>query len=220
MKPFVFVNVAASLDGKISDERRRQLRISCEEDLKRVDKLRASADAIMVGIGTVLADDPRLTVKSEELRRRRVEEGKSENPLRVVVDSKCRLPLNAKVLNGEAKTLIATSKAANSERVAEVSKFAEVVVLGEQQVDLRALMEELYARGVRKLMVEGGGTLISSLLREALVDEMYVYYAPIFIGGANSPTLCDGKSFIPPLKAELEFVKRFGEGILIKLRFR
>jgi len=106
MRPYVFVNVAASLDGKISDESRKQLRISCEEDLNIVDRLRAESDAIMVGIGTVIADDPRLTVKNAILREKRVKEGREPNPLRVVVDSKCRVPPESRILNERQKRLL------------------------------------------------------------------------------------------------------------------
>ncbi|MEM0350699.1 MAG: 2,5-diamino-6-(ribosylamino)-4(3H)-pyrimidinone 5'-phosphate reductase, partial [Archaeoglobaceae archaeon] len=186
MKPYVIVNVAASIDGKISDERRVQMKISCREDLKRVDELRASVDAIMVGIGTILSDNPKLNVKSEELRKKRILEGKSANPLKVVVDSKCRIPENAEVLSGDV--IVAVARIADKERVYRISKKAEVVVFGDERVDLRALLEYLYAKGVRKILVEGGGTLISSLFLEDLVDELFIYYAPIIIGGANSPT--------------------------------
>ncbi len=217
MRPYVFVNVAASLDGKISDESRKQLRISCEEDLKIVDRLRAESDAIMVGIGTVLADDPRLTVKSAELREKRKKEGKEPNPLRVVVDSRCRVPLNSKVLNNEARTLIAVSKKAPEERIKEVQRFAEVVVFGDERVDLLALLEHLYSKGVRRLMVEGGGTLISSLISENLADEMRMYYGPLIVGGETSPTICDGQSFLK--KCTIEEIERIGEGFAVKVRF-
>lgn len=217
MRPHVFVNVAASLDGKISDESRRQLKISCEEDLEIVDRLRAESDAIMVGIGTVIADDPRLTVKSAALREKRVKEGREPNPLRVVVDSRCRMPLNSRILNEEARTLIAVSKLAPEDRISEVKKFAEVAVIGEDRVDLSALLEHLYEKGVRRLMVEGGGTLISSLVSENLVDEMRIYYGPLFIGGKNSPTICDGNSFLR--RCRIEKIERVGEGFAVTVRF-
>ncbi|MCX8172323.1 MAG: 2,5-diamino-6-(ribosylamino)-4(3H)-pyrimidinone 5'-phosphate reductase [Archaeoglobaceae archaeon] len=216
MRPHVFINIASSLDGKISDEERRQLRISCKEDLKRVDELRASADAIMVGIGTILSDNPKLNVKSEELRKRRLLEGKSENPIKVVVDSKCRIPENAEVFDGEV--IIAVSKLAEKNRMERISKKASVVVFGEEKVDLIALLEYLYKRGIRRLMVEGGGTLISSLFRNALVDEMFIYYAPIIIGGVKSPTICDGNSLSKPFKMDIVSIERLGEGILVHLR--
>ncbi|MCS7130952.1 MAG: 2,5-diamino-6-(ribosylamino)-4(3H)-pyrimidinone 5'-phosphate reductase [Archaeoglobaceae archaeon] len=215
MRPYVFVNIASSLDGKISDETRKQVRISCKEDLRRVDELRASADAIMVGIGTILSDNPKLNVKSEELRKKRILEGKEENPIKVVVDSRCRIPENAEVFN--SKVILAVSKLADKEKVERINKKAEVVAFGEEKVDLKALLEYLYKKGVRKLMVEGGGTLISSLLREDLVDEMFIYYAPIIIGGEKSPTICDGNSFNPALRMKIVSVERFGEGVLLRI---
>jgi len=220
VKPFVFINIAASLDGKISDESRKQLRISCEEDFKRVDRLRAESDAIMVGIGTVLADDPRLTVKDEELRRWRIKQGKPENPIRVVVDSGCRIPLNAKVLNDEAKTIVAVSKLADRSKVEKLRQKAEVVTFGESKVDLTALMDYLYEIGVRRVMVEGGATLNFGLLKEGLVDEIYVYYGSMIIGGAKAPTVVDGSSFNPPIELELISVEKLGRGVLTKWKVR
>ncbi len=218
MKPFVFINVASSVDGKISDESRRQLRISCDEDLKRVDRLRAESDAIMVGIGTVLADDPHLTVKSEELRRMRVKKGLPENPIRVVVDSRCRIPMNAKILSDEAETVVAVARVADGERVERIKRKAKVVVCGESKVDLTALMEHLYEMGVKRVMVEGGATLNYGLIKEGLVDEIYVYYGNMIIGGSNAPTIVDGSSFTPPIELELISVERLGNGIFTKWR--
>jgi len=98
MRPFVFINIAMSADGKISTRERRQVRISGTEDFSRVDRIKAESDAIMVGIGTVLADDPSLTVKSPELRAGRVAAGKDEHPIRIVVDSAGRTPTDADIL--------------------------------------------------------------------------------------------------------------------------
>ncbi len=219
MRPFTFINVASSVDGKISNEKRVQIRISCEEDLKRVDELRAKSDAIMVGIGTVLSDNPSLTVKSRDLRRRRIEEGKDENPLRVVVDSRCRIPLNAKVLDRSAKTLVAVSKLADYEKIESLKELGvDVVLCGESRVDLRKLVEELYRRGVRVLMVEGGATLNWAMIKEGLVDEIYVYYGNMIIGGKGSPTVVDGSSFDPPIRLELIDVESLGEGVLTRWR--
>ncbi len=216
MKPFVFINIASSVDGKISDESRRQLKISCDEDFKRVDRLRAESDAIMVGIGTVLADDPRLTVKSEELRRWRVEQGRAENPIRVVVDSRCRIPLNAKILSDEAKTIVAVSKLADRNKIERLRQKADVVIFGENKVDLTALMKYLYEIGVRRVMVEGGATLNYGLLKEGLVDEIHVYYGNMIVGGAKAPTVVDGSSFNPPIELELISVEKLGRGVLTK----
>ncbi|HDM60420.1 MAG TPA: 2,5-diamino-6-(ribosylamino)-4(3H)-pyrimidinone 5'-phosphate reductase [Archaeoglobus veneficus] len=212
MRPYVFINVAASVDGKISDEKRRQIRISCKEDMERVDLLRANSDAIMVGIGTVLSDNPHLTVKSPALREMRVQRGLSPNPLRVVVDSRARTPLNAKVLDSEAETLIAVSELASEDRIAALRKKARVFVEGKEKVDLAALMEYLYSIGIRRVMVEGGARLNHALIAKGLVDEIVVYYGSIIIG--NGPTIADGPSFQPPIPLKLVEVSRLGSGVL------
>jgi len=212
MRPHVLINVAASVDGKISDESRRQIRISCKEDMERVDRLRAESDAIMVGIGTVLADDPKLTVKSKALREERSRAGRTPNPLRVVVDSKARLPLDAKVLDGEAETLVAVSESADREKLNSLKKKAETFVAGKDKVDLRALLEYLYSLGVKRLMVEGGARLNHALISERLVDEIIVYYGNMIIG--DGPTIADGTSFKPPVSLELVEIKKLGKGVL------
>ena len=219
-RPFVFINVAASADGKISDESRRQLRISCKADLKRVDILRATSDAVMVGIGTVLSDNPKLTVKAGDLMALRLKRGKSRQPLRVVVDSRCRVPLDAEVLSGEAETLVAVSQAADEERMRRVAEKnnVEVVRLGKERVDLPALMEYLKERGVERLMVEGGATLNHALLKEGLVDEISIYYGSMIIGGKLSPTIVDGDAFDTPLKLEIVECRQLGEGVLARWR--
>jgi len=216
MRPFIFINVAASADGKISNEKKEQVKISSQEDFERVDRLRASCDAIMVGIGTVLSDNPALTVKDEKLRKERVKRGLPANPVRIVVDSRCRIPVDAEILNDEAKTIVAVSELADSERVSEIGRRAEVIVTGEKKVNLRNLAEKLYEIGIRKLMVEGGGTLNSGLLHEGIVDEIYVYYGDILIGGKDSPTPIDGTSFNPPLKLKLVEMEMLGSGLLAR----
>ena len=111
MRPYVIVNIAMSADGKISTRERRQVRISGAEDFTRVDRLKGGCDAVMVGIGTVLADDPSLTVKSEECRQYRRNRGWDEHPVRIVVDSAGRTPPDASILHkGEGTRVIAVSK--------------------------------------------------------------------------------------------------------------
>ncbi|HEY0196321.1 MAG TPA: 2,5-diamino-6-(ribosylamino)-4(3H)-pyrimidinone 5'-phosphate reductase, partial [Methanobacterium sp.] len=158
MKPYVILNSAMTLDGKIAT-RTGSSEISGSEDLLRVHQLRKELDAIMVGINTVLEDDPRLTVhklSSEE----------SDNPLRVVTDSKARTPLNSRVLNEEAATLIAVSQKAPRKKVNALTDKGEkvdVILAGEARVDLTILMDELAQRGVRSLLLEGGSTLNFSM---------------------------------------------------------
>ena len=111
MRPFVFINCAMSADGKISTRERRQVRISGPADFARVDALRAESDAVMVGIGTILADDPSLTVKSPTLREKRIKRGACEHPVRIVVDSMARTPPDADILHkGGCRRIIAVSE--------------------------------------------------------------------------------------------------------------
>jgi len=197
MRPYVVVNVAMSADGKLSTRERRQVRISGAQDFARVDRLKASCDAVMVGIGTVLADDPSLTVKADECRQRRRSRGVDEHPVRVVIDSRARIPLTASILHkGEGKRVVAVSKRADKEQVAALKETATVIVAGETEVDLVQMMDELGAMGIQRVMVEGGGTIIAGLIDAGLVDEIYTFIGNIIIGGKDAPTLADGPGFI------------------------
>jgi 2,5-diamino-6-(ribosylamino)-4(3H)-pyrimidinone 5'-phosphate reductase len=219
MRPSVVVNVAMSADGKLSTRERRQVKISGAEDFARVDRLKADCDAVMVGIGTVLADDPSLTVKNPDLKSRRQQEGKGEHPARVVIDSRARITPDASVLNkGEGLRVVAVSGRADPARVDVLRKKATVIVAGDEEVDLARVLDELGEMGIRRLMVEGGGTLIAGLVRAGLVDEIYTYIGSIVIGGKDAPTLADGPGWI----TEAEFarlvlvdVTRMDDGILL-----
>ncbi len=220
MRPFVFVNVAMSADGKISTRERRQVRISGSADFLRVDRVKAESDAIMVGIGTVIADNPSLTVKSPELRAGRRAAGKDEHPVRVVVDSAGRTPPDADILHkGTGRRIIAVSQRADPERVAVLADYATIVVAGEDAVDLEALLEELHRQGVRRLMVEGGGTLIWALFAEGLVDELQTFVGNIVIGGKDAPTPADGAGFLKEAdftRLRIIKIERLDDGLLIR----
>jgi len=219
MRPHVVVNVAISADGKLSTRERRQVKISGSEDFERVDRLKAGCDAVMVGIGTVLADNPSLTIKSEELKRERRAQGWDEHPIRVVVDSTARIPFASSILTrGTGKRVVAVSQRADPLTVAGLKKIATVIVAGEQEVDLAALIDRLGAMGVRQLMVEGGGTLIAGLFAAGLVDELYTFVGNIVIGGKDAPTLADGAGFVREAEfSRLTLVEstRIGDGILL-----
>ncbi len=219
MRPYVIVNIAMSADGKISTRERRQVRISGAQDFARVDRLKAGCDAVMVGIGTVLADDPSLTVKSEECRNYRRKKGWDDHPVRIVVDSSGRIPPEASILyKGEGKRVVAVSKRANAGKISELEKKATVIVAGEDEVDLTALMDQLGAMGIQRVMVEGGGTLIAGLVDAGLVNEIYTFIGNIIIGGKDAPTVTDGHGFIQesafPRLTLLE-ARRMDQGILL-----
>jgi 2,5-diamino-6-(ribosylamino)-4(3H)-pyrimidinone 5'-phosphate reductase len=186
-----------SADGKISTRERRQVRISGAQDFTRVDRLKAGCDAVMVGIGTVLADDPSLTVKSEDCRKYRRKQGQDDHPVRIVVDSAGRIPPDASILHkGEGKRVVAVSKRADAAKISLLEKKATVIVAGEEEVDLCALMNELGVMGIHRVLVEGGGTLIAGLIEAGLVNEIYTFIGNIIIGGKDAPTFTDGTGFI------------------------
>jgi len=210
-RPHVTINCAMSADGKIALPNRKQLRISCDEDIKRMYNLRSESDAVLVGIGAILSDDPKLTVKEKYVKN-------PKQPLRVILDSKCRTPKNALVLNDRAKTLIIT-KRGNEKQF----DYKHVEVVGcktdnEGYIDVECALDLLSQKGVKKLLVEGGSTIIWSFLKKKLVDELFIYIGPYVIGGKDTPTVADGPGIIN--EDELIFlkiidVKRLGSGILI-----
>ncbi|MFW6040767.1 MAG: 2,5-diamino-6-(ribosylamino)-4(3H)-pyrimidinone 5'-phosphate reductase [Thermoplasmatota archaeon] len=207
MKPKVIINLAMSADGKIALSNRREVKISSEEDFRRVHQLRNRVDAILVGIGTVFADDPKLTVKEKYVK------GPTQ-PLKVVLDSKGRIPEDAKLFE-KGDYLIATSS--------KTEKMKWMQFGNGDKVNLNLLLNELERRGVNELLVEGGGEVIYSFLKEALVDEIYIFVGSIIIGGKDAPTPADGegaKNIEEIIKLDLLDVKELDDGVLLKYKVR
>jgi len=206
-KPWVTINCAMSLDGKIALPSRRQTLLSCKEDLKRVHRLRNDSDAIVVGIGTVLMDDPKLLVKEKYV-------SSPSHPLRVILDSNLRISRNAQVLKPGAPTLIVTT--------CKEDRYEDITIircgLPNKKVDLHQLLMYLGDRGIKKIMVEGGETVIWEFLRNNLVDELFVFIAPVIIGGVTSPTLAGGTGAFTlesVIHMGIQRVRRLGDGVLI-----
>lgn len=219
-RPFVFINTAMSADGKIATIERKQTRISGGLDFDRMDELRASSDAIMVGIGTVLSDNPSLTVKSAARREKRRALGLDENPARIVVDSSARTPIDSDIFKkGASRKIIAVSGSAPKEKIKMLSKVAEIIVAGEKTIDLEMLLIELKFRGINRLMVEGGATLNWGLISAGLVDEIYTFIGNIIIGGRTAPTLVDGEGFVGGFcRLDLLSCEQMENGVLIRWR--
>ncbi len=193
-RPYVFINTATSADGKIDTFERKGSAISSIRDKERVDQLRADADAVLVGGKTLLGELPKLTVKSEALREARVKRGVTPNPIKVGVVTSADIPLDSDFIKaGPARAVIfTTSRTSISQLETLRANGVEVFVDDAPRVNLGKMMETLGELGVKRLMVEGGGTINFELLRLGLVDELMIYIAPMIFGGDNAPTLASG----------------------------
>ncbi len=185
-RPYVILNSAMSLDGKIATKS-RESRLSSQQDLKRVHTLRSKVDGIMVGLGTILADDPKLTIKYYRGR----------NPTRIIVDGLARTSADAYVVKTARKipTIIAVTGKAPAENIHRLKKMGVMVlVCGRGRlVSLPVLMKHIIRLGIRKILLEGGGTLNWSMLSQGLVDEVSVAVSPLIIGGREAITLVEGE---------------------------
>lgn len=197
-KPFVFINVAVSADGKMDTIERKGAAISSAADKARVDRLRADSDAVMVGGHTLLDEDPKLTVKSEALRAERVLRGLSPDPIKVGVVTRADLRPDSNFLNfGEARRVIFTTEKTSKVQVEFLrEQGVEVFIHPTPRIDLEKALNSLGELGVNRLMVEGGGTLNFELLRLGLVDELTMYIAPMILGGASAPTPAAGAGLV------------------------
>lgn len=207
-RPHVFLNVAMTVDGKIDTFERRGATISSPRDKERVDRLRAEADAVMVGGQTLLAENPKLTVKSAELRLEREVRGLPPNPAKVGVVSRADLEPGSDFLNaGPARIVIFTTNQTSKNKLEFLrNRGVDVYVHKTERVELHKALYTLKELGIERLMVEGGGTLIFELLRLGLVDELTAYVAPMVFGGASAPTLATGPGLVRSAAVPLRLV--------------
>lgn len=186
---YVILNAAMSIDGKIST-RKNDSAISSKLDLVRVHKLRSTVDGIMIGISTVLEDDPMLNVRYSTTGMK--------NPTRIIIDSKARIPLNSRIIESSNKiqTIIAVTHNASSRKIKKIQKKgAQVLVYGNGKVNLINLFQQLEKMGLKKIIVEGGGEINWSVLKLGLVNELVVTISPVVIGGRDAKTLVEGMGF-------------------------
>jgi 2,5-diamino-6-(ribosylamino)-4(3H)-pyrimidinone 5'-phosphate reductase len=223
-RPYITINAAMTADGKIDTFKRDGAQISSRDDWKRVDRLRADHDAIMIGGRTLLGEDPRLTVKSSALQTDRINRGLDADPVKVGIVSEANLAPDSRFINhGSGRVVIITTNQTSSEKIEQLSKQGvEVHISGVQKVDLPNAMAMLRQQfGIKRLLVEGGGTLNSALIRLGLVDEIHLYIAPMIFGGAEAPTLADGAGLTlkNAVQLEIQSLERLDDGGVI-LRYR
>lgn len=230
-RPYIIAKWAQSLDGKLATGTGDSRWISCAESRRRVHKLRARVDAVLVGIGTVLKDDPWLTARGVRLRR---------TATRVVLDAHLRIPLNARLVQtaGDVPVAVCTSNEQARSRKAEMLRNHGIDVVacrtltgarpGKKSppagalISLRDVIQMLHQRNMTNLLVEGGPTVLSAFFGSRLVDEAHVYVAPVLIGGRRAPAAVDSLTITKmskALKATRVQTARCGSDILYRLRF-
>ena len=208
----ITINAAMTVDGKIATTHGDST-ISSKQDKKRVHKLRSSVDAIIVGVTTVLVDNPRLTV--------RFVKNKEKDPARIIVDSTGRIPFESKILQtaSKIKTIVAVTKRAPYDKIHKIKDAgAMVITAGTETVDLVELFSILKKMGFKKILVEGGGELNWSVLQLGIVDQLIVTIAPRIVGGRAATTLVEGEGYTKiseGLKMELKKVLRQDNGELV-----
>ena len=219
--PFVLWKSAMTLDGKIATRTGDSRWVTGEKARKKVHRLRNRYDAVLTGIGTVLADDPELTVR--DINRKDAKNAKEiQNPVRIIVDSNARTLLTSRVLNSAAKTIIAVTKHAPAEKVEALRNAgAELLVLSDIDgcVDLRALMQKLAETGINSVLLECGGELAFSMLDAGLVDRGLVFIAPKIIGGRDAKTPVEGEGIElmrDALVTTAPKIRRFGDDIALE----
>ena len=217
-RPYILLSCGMSIDGYVDAASDERLILSNDADFDRVDDVRASCDAILVGAETVRRDNPRLMVRSPERRQARVARGQRPSPIKVTLTEKGDLDAGAAFFQtGDVEKLVYCASSAVGEARNRLGGHATVVD-GGQPVDLRRMAEDLYARGVCRLMVEGGGTVHTQFLTECLVDELQLVVAPFFVGDSRAPRFVGDGAFPwnPDRRATLAEVRQVGDVVLLR----
>lgn len=199
---YVILNSAMTLDGKIATKEGNST-ISSMEDLRRVHSIRSSVDGIMVGISTVLIDNPRLTARLYKVH------GNTEGPTRIIIDSTARIPLQSRILKSayRIKTIVAVTSRAKNTRIKKIQNTgAMIMIAGSKDVNLKIVFAQLNKMGFKKILVEGGGEINWSVLRLGIVNELIVTIAPRIVGGRSATTIVEGLGY-----------SRMAEGIKMNL---
>ncbi len=217
-RPYILLSCALSIDGYLGSASPRRLELSNDADFDRVDAVRASCDAILVGATTVRNDNPRLLVRSQNRRDARTAQGLPPSPIKVTVTERVELDPHADFFTtGDAEKLVYCV----SPRVGDArTRLGEVatVVDGGRRVKMRGLSEDLGARGVQRLMVEGGGNVHTQFLTDNLADELQLVVAPFFVGDSRATRfVSDGHfPFNPSRRAKLAEVRQIGDVVLLR----
>lgn len=217
-RPYTLLSCAMSLDGYLDDASDRRLILSNDADLDRVDEVRACCDAILVGAATVRNDNPRLVVRSSSRVADRQRRGLTPTPIKVTVTERAKLDPGAAFFQlGQTEKLVYCASDTAEEARSALGAVATVID-GGRAVTMRGLSEDLHARGVRRLMVEGGETVLTQFLADDLADELHLVVAPFFVGECQAPRIVrDGRfPWHPGRRAALLEARRVDDIVLLR----
>ncbi|MBA4452585.1 MAG: 2,5-diamino-6-(ribosylamino)-4(3H)-pyrimidinone 5'-phosphate reductase [Nitrosopumilaceae archaeon] len=209
-RPKIILSAAISIDGKLATTT-GDSKLSSKKDLIRLHKLRSKVDAILIGKNTVKKDDPLLTVRYS----------KGKNPTRIILDSSGTISSNSKILqtSSEIKTIIAVCKKITKKNLEKLEKFPiDVMILGENQVNVKSLLQNLGRRKIKTVLLEGGGSINWEFIKNNLVDELFITITPYILGGTDSISLVQGKGFDTILKStklRLKSVRRIQNDVVL-----
>jgi 2,5-diamino-6-(ribosylamino)-4(3H)-pyrimidinone 5'-phosphate reductase len=215
----VTINMAMSADGKVSTSRRETVSLGSPWDRYLMDVLRSRADAVVIGARTLSLDGWAIRVRSAAVRKRRLKQKRSPHPLNVVVSTDLQIPARAQFFSfPDTEKLVITTSRAPEGRVRRFRKLADVLVLPTARIRPRDVLSALADRGARRVLVEGGGTLNYSFLRDNLVDEIFLTVTPSIVGGGAAPTPVDGAGFAKGSFVDLKLVssRRRGDEVFLK----
>jgi riboflavin-specific deaminase-like protein len=223
-RPFIFLNMAMTVDGKVSTYSRTPTTFPSKADKRHLLELRAEADAIMVGAHTARTDHMSMGIPDTGLRRRRLRRGMAEYPLRVIVTGRFTIERRWEVFQHRfSPILIFTSESASAKKQRQFASLATIYTCGKREVDMDRAVHILRREwGVKQLLCEGGPTLNWSLFQRGLVDEINLTLCPKVFGGATAPTLVDGHGFLPKEAADAKLVscRRKGDELFLVYRIR
>jgi riboflavin-specific deaminase-like protein len=217
-RPYILLSCGMSIDGYLGSAAPRRLKLSNDADFDRVDAVRASCDAILVGAATVRIDNPRLLVRSESRREARTARGLPPSPIKVTVTERMGLDPGCEFFTtGNIEKLVYCPTPGVDDARSRLGDVATVVD-GGQRVAMRNLSEDLGARGVQRLMVEGGGNVHTQFLSENLVDELQLVVAPFFVGDSRATRFVSDARFPwnAGRRATLADVRQIGDVVLLR----
>ncbi|MFI5493905.1 RibD family protein [Actinoplanes sp. NPDC051859] len=217
-RPYVLLSCGMSIDGYLDSAGDERLMLSNDADFDRVDEVRASCDAILVGAGTVRQDNPRLLVRDAARRAAREARGQRPDPVKVTVTGTCDLDPEARFFTlGETEKLVYCATPAMESARHKLAGRATVID-GGHPVDLARVTRDLAGRGIRRLMVEGGGSMHTQFLTAGLADELQLVVAPFFVGDSKAPRFVSDGAFPwgPHRRADLIAVRQIGDVVLLR----